>query len=93
MANEIYIPFLCPIRFYEVDAEQQGQYLTKHFDNDWTSEQLKSFETPVFYKQKWQTNDSTFLQFESKFRFNKCEGNRLRTKHYHRSERHASEGQ
>lgn len=67
MANEIYIPFLCPIRFYEVDAEQQGQYLTKHFDNDWTSEQLKSFETPVFYKQKWQTNDSTFLQFESNF--------------------------
>lgn len=67
MANEIYLPLLNPVRFYEVDPDWQGQYLTKHFDDWWQSEQLKNFETQVYYKQKWQTNDSFPLQYESNF--------------------------
>jgi len=67
MANEIFIPFLNGTRFYEVDPAEQGQYLTKHFDNYWTKEQLRNLETPVYYKQKWQTNDSFPLQYESNF--------------------------
>lgn len=67
MANQIYIPLLNPTRFYEVDPDNPTQYLTKHFDDAWAKDQLKSFETPVYYKQKWQTNDSFPLQFESNF--------------------------
>lgn len=67
MANEIYISFLNPVRFYEVDPADPVQYLTKHFDNYWQKEQLKNFETPAEYKQKWQTNDSFPLQYESNF--------------------------
>lgn len=67
MANEIYIPLLNPVRFYEVDPDWPGQYLTKHFDDFWQKEQLKNFETPIYYKQKWQTNDSFPLQYESNF--------------------------
>lgn len=67
MANEIYIPFSNGARFYEVDPSWPTQYLTKHFDDWWQKEQLKNFETPVYYKQKWQTNDSFTLQYESNF--------------------------
>jgi hypothetical protein len=67
MANEIYIPFSNGVRFYKVNPNQQGQYLTRHFDDYWQKEQLRNFETPVEYKQKWQTNDSFPLQYESNF--------------------------
>lgn len=67
MANEIFIPFANGARFYEVDPAWPTQYLTKHFDDFWYKEQLKSFETVVDYKQKWQTNDSFPLQYESNF--------------------------
>jgi hypothetical protein len=67
MANEIVIPFANGVRFYEVDPDQQSQYLTKHFDDYWAKEQRRNFETDVEYKQKWQTNDSFPLQYESNF--------------------------
>lgn len=67
MANEIYIPFSLPVRFVKVDPAQLGQYLTKHFDDYWNSEQVRNFETQVFYKQKYQTNDTIYLQYESNF--------------------------
>lgn len=67
MANQIYIPILLPDRFVEIDPVQLPQYLTKHFDDYWDSEQRQSFETPVFYKAKWQTSDTIYYQFESNF--------------------------
>lgn len=67
MANELYISFLNGVRFYTVDPAQQGQYQTRHFDDYWAKEQRKNFEMPVDYKQKWQTNDSFPLQYESNF--------------------------
>lgn len=67
MANIVYIPFLCPVRFVELDPVQLPQYLTKHFDDYWTSEQLQSYETIVKVKQKYQTSDTIYIQFESNF--------------------------
>lgn len=67
MANVIYFPLLNPVRFVELDPVQLPQYLTKHFDDYWASEQLQSFETVVNFKQKFQTNDTIYLQFESNF--------------------------
>lgn len=67
MANTIYIPFLCPVRFVELDPVELPQYLTKHFDDYWASEQLQSFETVVNFTQKYQTSDTIYLQFESNF--------------------------
>lgn len=67
MANIIYIPFLCPVRFVELDPVQLPQYLTKHFDDYWASEQLQSYETIVKVKQKYQTSDTIYIQFESNF--------------------------
>jgi hypothetical protein len=67
MANIIYIPFCNPVRFVELDPVQLPQYLTKHFDDYWASEQLQSFETVVNFTQKYQTNDTIYLQFESNF--------------------------
>lgn len=67
MGNQIYFPFLNPIKFVELDPVQLPQYLTKHFDDYWASEQLQPFETVVSFKQKWQTSDTIYLQFESNF--------------------------
>jgi hypothetical protein len=67
MANQIYIPFLNPVRFVELDPVQLPQYQTKHFDDYWFKEQLQTYETVVNYKQKYQTSDTIYLQFESNF--------------------------
>jgi hypothetical protein len=67
MANIIYLPFLNPVRFVELDPVELPQYLTKHFDDYWASEQLQSFETVVNFTQKYQTSDTIYLQFESNF--------------------------
>lgn len=67
MANQINIPFLNPVRFVDLDPVEVPQYLTKHFDDYWFSEQLQPYETRVEYKQKYQTSDVIYLQFEANF--------------------------
>lgn len=67
MANIIYFPLLNPIKFVELDPVQLPQYLTRHFDDYWASEQLQSYETVINIKQKYQTSDTIYLQFESNF--------------------------
>lgn len=65
--NIIYIPFLNPVRFVELDPVQLPQFLTKHFDDYWFKEQLQPYETVVNFKQRYQTSDTIYLQFESNF--------------------------
>jgi hypothetical protein len=67
MGNIIYIPFLNPIRFVELDPVELPQYLTKHFDDYWFSEQMQPYETAVVFKKKYQTSDTIYLQFEANF--------------------------
>lgn len=67
MANQVNIPFLNPVRFVELDPVELPQYLTKHFDDYWFKEQLQSYETVVDFKQKFQTSDTIYLQFEANF--------------------------
>lgn len=67
MANLINIPFLCPVRFVDLDPVELPQYQTKHFDDYWFKEQLQPYETVVDFKQKFQTSDTIYLQFEANF--------------------------
>jgi hypothetical protein len=67
MANLINIPFLCPVRFVDLDPVELPQYQTKHFDDYWFKEQLQQYETLVDFKQKFQTSDTIYLQFEANF--------------------------
>lgn len=67
MANQVNIPFLNPVRFVELDPVELPQYLTKHFDDYWFKEQLQAYETVVDFKQKFQTSDTIYLQFEANF--------------------------
>jgi hypothetical protein len=67
MANLINIPFLCPVRFVDLDPVELPQYQTKHFDDYWFKEQLQDYETVVDFKQKFQTSDTIYLQFEANF--------------------------
>lgn len=67
MANLINIPFLNPVRFVELDPVELPQFNTKHFDDYWFKEQLQPYETDVVFKQKYQINDTIYLQFEANF--------------------------
>lgn len=59
------IPHACPVRFVPVSPEYDPRYNTKHFDDFWFHEQLRSFEQPAKYYQKWQQNDVIKIQVKS----------------------------
>jgi hypothetical protein len=67
MANIINIPFLNPVRFVDLDPVELPQFQTKHFDDYWFKEQLQDYETVIDFKQKFQTSDTIYLQFEANF--------------------------
>jgi hypothetical protein len=67
MANRADIPFLNPVRFIELDPVELPQYNTKHLDDYWFKETLQGYETIVDFKQKYQTSDTIYLQFEANF--------------------------
>jgi hypothetical protein len=67
MANELYIPRLNPLNWYEITPAQFDEYRTKFMDDYRFAEQIKSWQEPVTYAQKWQTSDTIYQQFESNF--------------------------
>lgn len=60
MASHLKISFLWPFKMVP-----QSTSAGIHFDDDWSLNQIKSFERRVYYKQKWQKSDTTKLQIES----------------------------
>jgi hypothetical protein len=65
--NFLYIPFLNPVRFYDVTRATTANYQTKHFDDFMFAERLFYWEQKEDYKRFWQTTDIIPLQFESTF--------------------------
>ena len=65
--NLIYLPFINPVRFYEVDRENLPNYFTKHLDDYPFEERLLNWHEPDQWEQIWQTTDIIKLQFESTF--------------------------
>ncbi len=65
MVNKLYIPFINPIRFYEVDKVVLDKYYTKHFDDFEFSKRLYGWQPKVDYDQIWQDTDIIKLQFTS----------------------------
>lgn len=67
MSNQLYIPFLNPIRFYDVNKAVFDQYLTKHFEDHPYADQILPWQEAAKYAQKWQTSDVIALQFPANF--------------------------
>lgn len=69
MANQFSIPYSNPVRFYEMNKTEVAQYLTRHFDDYSFRVQnaAKPWMSQTLYKQKWQTSDITYFQFQSDF--------------------------
>lgn len=67
MANELYIPRLNPVRFYEQTPVQFDEYLTKFMDDYRYADTILPWQERVLYAQKWQTSDTIPLQMESTF--------------------------
>lgn len=67
MSNTLFASGCNPIRFYEVAPNQSPLYLTKRFDDYPFRYQIKEWQERSKYVQKWATNDTTTLQFESDF--------------------------
>jgi hypothetical protein len=64
MANRLYIPYLNPLNFVEVDPVEIPQYLTKHMDDYFLRERLNPWQSGS-YSQPWQINDTISLQFQN----------------------------
>lgn len=69
MANQIIIPDLNPIEFYEMTPAEVPQYISKPYGKYPFLIQNKNRKwlNQVGYRQKWQTSDVTYLQFQSDF--------------------------
>ncbi len=67
MANEIYIPFINPIKFVEEGLTNLPQYATKGFDDYVYNEQIKPWEQQKGYCQLFSQNDLIKLQFHASF--------------------------
>ncbi|MBK7885464.1 MAG: hypothetical protein IPJ81_17990 [Chitinophagaceae bacterium] len=65
--NFLYIPFINPIKFFDVSQENLPKYFTKHFDEWKFRERLYFWQQREDYVQIWQTTDIINLQFESTF--------------------------
>lgn len=67
MDNQIYIPYINPVKFYEVGATFLEKYHTRHFDDFSFSDRLLPWQSQEGYEQIWQTDDIIRLQFASTF--------------------------
>lgn len=65
--NFLYIPFVNPVKFFDVAEEVLPKYFTKHFDEWKFRERLYFWQQREDYVQIWQTTDIIKLQFESTF--------------------------
>jgi hypothetical protein len=67
MTNQFYIPFINPVKFYDVGATFLNKYHTKHLDDAKFEDRLLPWQSDEVYEQIWQTDDIIYLQFESTF--------------------------
>lgn len=65
--NDLFISDCNSIRWYELTPNQSAEYLTRRFDDYPFIQQIKRWQTPKKYVQKWSTNDPVPIQFESDF--------------------------
>jgi len=65
--NFIGIPFINPVRFFDVTRSNLPKYFTRQFDDYPFAERLYAWHDPTDYTQLWQTTDIINLQFESTF--------------------------
>jgi hypothetical protein len=65
--NFLYIPFINPVKFFEVGATYLEKYQTPHFDDHKFSDRLLPWQSLEGYEQLWQDTDIIKLQFESTF--------------------------
>lgn len=67
MSNQIFAPYLNPVRFVLQEPANIPQYVSKFMD-DWIFENtIRDFETPATFRQKWLIDDSIKLQYTSNF--------------------------
>ena len=67
MPNKFYLPNLNPIQYYEVDAAELPQYLSKHMDKFSFTDTIEAWEEKVKFLQPWTINDSIRQQAQSNY--------------------------
>jgi hypothetical protein len=67
MANNIDIPMMSPLKFYELDPVTNALYNWKHMDRYWFEEQILSYQQDVKWSQPWQKSDTIPLQFSANY--------------------------
>ncbi len=65
--NFLHIPFLCPVKFYEVGYTQLPTFQTPHFDDYKFEDRLLPWQGLAEDVRTWQNTDIIHLQFTSSF--------------------------
>lgn len=68
MANtKLYIAEINPVKFYSETFQYPSRFRSRFID-DWTFQnQIRNYEDPAFYAQKWMPEDIIHLQFQTDF--------------------------
>lgn len=56
-----------PLHFVELNPADAPKYRSKRIDNYLFAQTIRKWNQKVIYRQKWQTTDVIYLQFESNF--------------------------
>jgi len=67
MPNQLNILFLSPLKLVVKDLAENPRYHIRHLAPVLSQDQVYSFQTGVQYKQKWQNNDTIYVQMVSTF--------------------------
>lgn len=67
MANTLYVPFINPVKFYEVGLSIPAAFQTKHFDDFKFEDRLLPWQDNEVYERIWQTTDIVYFQFTANF--------------------------
>lgn len=65
--NQIYIPKLNPVEFSPKFPTIFPQYNSRDLGDFPFADRINVWQEKIYYKQKWQTSDTMFFQFESNF--------------------------
>jgi hypothetical protein len=67
MANTLYVPYLIPVKFHELDPLEVAQYNSKFMDAVEYIETVESWKEMQPYYQPWQQSDTIKLQVMSNY--------------------------
>jgi hypothetical protein len=87
MANQIYIPYLNPCHYVEMDPVLIPQYVSKHMDDYLFASTIRPHQQTVPYLHKWSVNDAIREQIKTNYgpvvlKMKRCDGSEVYSQNF-----------